>query len=65
MLCPRCEQGNLMKVTIRHTGAVLFVCPECEATWFNENDVDKKPFVDFGTYMESIGLQPLWTELVY
>lgn len=63
MLCPRCGQGNVVDAQIRKTGLLVYVCHECEASWFSKNDIGKKPFVDFGTYMESVGLQPVWTEL--
>lgn len=64
MLCPRCEQGDVVAAQIRRTGAALFVCKECEATWFAVDDIGQAPFVDFGTYMEELGLQPLWDELI-
>ncbi|MGF7134105.1 hypothetical protein P3T40_005606 [Paraburkholderia sp. EB58] len=63
MLCPRCEQGDIAKAKIKKTGAVLFVCQECEATWFSLEDIGVAPFVDFGTHMEEISLAPLWSEL--
>lgn len=64
MLCPRCEQGDVVAAQIRRTDAVLFVCQECEATWFAKDEIGRAPFVDFGTYMEELGLQPLWDELI-
>jgi len=63
MLCPRCEQGDIVAATIRSTRQRLFVCGECEATWFALHDVAHVRFVDYGTYMKSIGLKPLWDEL--
>jgi len=63
MLCPRCEQDDIAEAKIRKMGSVLFVCQECEATWFSREEIGVVPFVDFGTHMESIGLAPLWDEL--
>ncbi len=63
MWCPRCEQGEVVKATIQGSIYTIFVCDECEATWFKEEDVGKKTFIDFGTYMKSIGREPLWSEL--
>ncbi|WP_255220983.1 hypothetical protein [Herbaspirillum rubrisubalbicans] len=48
---------------IRKTGRLIFVCQECEATWLSGTEIIKSGFVDFGTYMEDIGLDPLWSEL--
>jgi transcription elongation factor Elf1 len=63
MLCPRCEQGDIAKAQVKKTGKNIYVCQECEAAWFSEKDIGVSPFVDFGTYMEEIGLSPLWGEL--
>ena len=63
MLCPRCEQGDIAKAQIKKTGKDVYVCQECEATWFTLNEIGVAPFVDFGTYMEEVGLSPLWDEL--
>lgn len=62
-LCPRCEQGHIEKVTVRRSSEVLFVCAECEATWFSKESIGAVPWVDFGTYLMSIGGQPLWDEV--
>ena len=64
MLCPRCDgEGELVKARIIKTGTTLYLCDECEATWFSIEDVGQTPFVDYGTYMEENGLRPLWDEL--
>ncbi|MFZ6640194.1 hypothetical protein ACO0LL_10665 [Undibacterium sp. TC4M20W] len=63
MLCPRCEQGDVAKAQINKTGKDIYVCQECEASWFTLHDIGVAPFTDFGTYMEEIGLFPLWNEL--
>jgi hypothetical protein len=63
MLCPRCEQGDIVKAKVKKTGKDVYVCTECEATWFSKKDVGLAPFVDFGTYMEENGLSPMWDEL--
>ncbi|RRV03621.1 hypothetical protein EGJ27_24565 [Pseudomonas sp. v388] len=63
MLCPRCEQGDIVKARVVADDTLLFVCQECEASWFLSEDIGVKGFVDYGTYMESLGLKPLWSEL--
>lgn len=63
MICPRCETDNLVKARVRRNEAVIFLCPECEATWFSQEAIGFSPFVDFVTYMENLGFPPLWTEL--
>jgi ribosomal protein L37AE/L43A len=63
MLCPRCAQGDIAVAQIKKTGQDIYVCQECEATWFSSTDIGVMPFVDFGTYMEKLDLSPLWDEL--
>lgn len=63
MLCPRCEQGHIVQAKIIANGTAVFVCQECEATWFSVKEIGISSFIDFGTYMQSLGLKPLWSEL--
>lgn len=63
MLCPRCKQGEVVKAIIIKTEDELYVCDECEATWFYKDDIGKDMCLDFGVYMESKGLAPLWSEI--
>lgn len=61
--CPRCEQGIILKKVIKKINQQIYICDECDAVWFHEREVGIEPFVDFGTYMLEISLQPLWSEL--
>lgn len=63
MLCPRCEQGDIVKARVLALDTLLFICQECEASWFLYDDIGVKAFFDYGTYMEDQGLKPLWSEL--
>jgi len=63
MWCPRCEQGEVVKVKVNKKNEIIYVCEECEATWFYESDVGEKPFIDFEDHMVSLGLKTLWSEV--
>jgi len=63
MWCPRCDQGYVVQAIIVANNTSLFVCQECEASWFSHADIGNKVSIDFGTYMEGLGLKPLWIEL--
>jgi transcription elongation factor Elf1 len=63
MWCPRCEQGEVVKALINKKNSIIYVCEECEATWLTEADIGVKQFVDFGSHMKSLGLDPLWGEI--
>jgi len=45
------------------TQELVWVCEECEASWASLYVISKNSFEDYGTAMESKGLNPLWTEL--
>jgi len=63
MLCPRCEQGDVIEARIKKTCQLIYVCQECEATWFEKEKIGIEQFVDFGTYMEEHAMRPVWEEL--
>jgi len=63
MICPRCEQDEIVEAKIKATGSSIFICPECDAMWLSSNRIDSANFLDYGTYMESIGLTQLGDEL--
>lgn len=63
VICPRCQQDDVVKAMIKATRSIIFICPECEATWFSIGEIKFPGFVDYMTYMSSIGLSHLWDEL--
>ncbi len=64
MQCPRCDgQGAIQVVRVHATGTKLQICDECDATWPYGETPSIETFQDFRTFMESQGLQGLWTEL--
>ncbi len=63
MWCPRCDQGNVVKVRINKTGEVVHICEECEALWQTDVKVAPTGFVDFMTYVTPFGLEGNWSEL--
>jgi transcription elongation factor Elf1 len=64
LTCPRCDgQGSVLKAKIIKTNELIFICDECDATWFSLDAVSYQPWVDFGTYMERKNLSSAWNEL--
>ena len=63
MICPRCQQDNVVKAMIKANKTIIFICPECDATWLSIESIGFPGFVDYGTYMKGIGLSMLWDEL--
>ena len=64
LTCPRCDgQGFVLKARIIKTNEIIFVCDECDATWFAPEVIYSQPWVDLGTYMEGKGISPTGKEL--
>ena len=49
--CPRCTQDWVKKVYIGATDRTVFLCFECEATWFSEASIEFATFLDLGMYL--------------
>lgn len=63
MICPRCEQDEIVEARIKANACMIYICPECDATWFSVDEINSRNFIDYGTYTKSIGLSQLWDEL--
>jgi hypothetical protein len=55
--CPRCNQDWIRKVRVDATNQTIFLCYECEATWFCEGSIEFATFIDLGDYLGRKGLQ--------
>lgn len=62
-LCPRCNQGYVLKAVVKKTGKHLYICDECDAVWFCKESIEYATFNYFNVYMERQGLEDNWDEL--
>lgn len=51
MICPRCDEGALVKIKFKHDGKVAFLCDFCEAFWFEDEHIKSST----GHVLESYG----------
>ena len=63
MWCQICEQGNVILAIIKQLKQKIWLCDECEATWFKECNINSSDFIRYSVYMKSKDLPPLWDEL--
>jgi hypothetical protein len=64
LVCPRCDgQGSVVRAQVVKTNKTIFICDECDATWFTLEAIESEAWVDYGTHMEEQGLSPTWDEL--
>ncbi len=64
MLCPRCEQDDVLRVIVKKNNQELFVCPECEASWLSANNIKDENFFDFVSYMRTLELRGSWSDVI-
>lgn len=62
--CPGCSQGWVVPVKVPALNRDIFVCEECDTTWFSRAGIGTEKPVNFVTFMRENGLKGLWTEVV-
>lgn len=40
MTCPKCEEGNIIRIKFKDSGRIAFLCDVCEALWFKKGQID-------------------------
>ena len=65
--CPRCGQDYIVRAVIKPLNLEIKICPECEAFWFTNEDVNERNFGDLGSYLENTGYTWDWNllEIIY
>ncbi|MCR1870473.1 hypothetical protein [Longicatena caecimuris] len=63
MVCPYCEQGNVVQVKIKRTGKKIYICDECDTIWLNGETISHFNGTGFEEYAKANGFQSIWTEL--
>ncbi|WP_369038392.1 hypothetical protein [Stenotrophomonas maltophilia] len=63
LICPRCEQGEILEAHVKESGVQIFVCDECDAFWFSLMDIGVSPFRDLETYLEENSIAPSWESI--
>lgn len=63
MECPRCNPGGgglIYREWVEPLQADIFVCIECDAVWRQREAICAIPEADYQTFMEALGLEPVW-----
>ncbi|BFL71103.1 hypothetical protein SKB0120_21650 [Moraxella osloensis] len=40
-----------------------FLCDECKALWFEKDNINKLTLIDYGSYMMTVNLLPIFDEI--
>ncbi len=63
IICPRCGQGEVLNFIVKQNKVSLWLCDECDATWFSKDNITTGPFEDFSTVMKGYGIESIWDNL--
>ena len=59
-LCPRCNQGpDLHRIRVEGLEGIIYVCHECDATWFSEAAITSECHQDYSAVLAERGLDPI------
>ena len=59
-LCPRCKQGpDLHRIKVEGLDEIIYVCYECDATWFSEDAITCECHQDLNAVLAQHGLDAL------
>lgn len=61
MICPYCEQGEVLAAKLIKKNKKIFVCDECDTVWLEK--IDMQAGIRFDIFMESEGCRVSWDEL--
>lgn len=65
IICPTCEQGEVLQMRVIDTGEELRVCDECEAVWPAGAPLAVPGFEQLADFLEDRGIPPLWSSLEF
>lgn len=42
MRCPKCEEGELVKIKFTHNNAIAYLCDFCSRFWFDDEEISPR-----------------------
>jgi uncharacterized protein YlaI len=64
IFCPFCDgQGLINKAKVKGKNIQIYICEECDTMW-RTNEIREDNCENFKKFMNSIGLNGYWDELV-
>ena len=40
MVCPKCDEGNIIKIKFKQSGKIAFLCDFCKTLWLEGERID-------------------------
>lgn len=61
MICPICEQGEILKVKNKKSNDIFYICEECDSIWTKE--ISDEYISIFENYSERNNITNSWSEI--
>ncbi len=62
MICPFCEQGRIIRASVKKNGKTIFICEECDTVWVD--NISQDTVTNFDGFMSQYGISPaLWEHI--
>ncbi len=61
--CPGCHQSWVLKVRVRQTGDIVYLCDDCETLWLSPESIGEFYPTNYTFYMHERGLPGLWDQI--
>ena len=52
MICPKCEEGEIIKIRFLYNGTIAFLCRFCDTLWFDREHIDAITGHDFNAFSQ-------------
>lgn len=62
MKCPKCEEGNIIKVVFKKSGDNGLLCDRCEALWFDGETINADSAHKFRSFSEGLDREQVLEE---
>lgn len=58
--CPHCSQDWVATYRRKDSGALFFMCPECESLWLNQDEIEEPTELYLSNYMTQYDTASVW-----
>lgn len=63
MVCPRCEEADLMKIRFKQNGGIAYTCEICEALWFEGEKISAFTAKELRPFTQEEDVEYMWDDL--
>ncbi len=65
MICPYCQQGEILNAVVKQTNEKIKICDECYALWLENEPISNSSGSNIDDFMKKRGLKPIKGEVEF